>query len=162
MIPAGFCQCGCGSPTDLAERTHSSRGWIKGRPKRYLFNHHLKKYKGENHGMYGRVGEAGPMWGMRAEQCPTWNGGRRKDGRGYMRAYAPNHPNRSVDGYVYEHRLIMEKELGRLLSKEEIVHHIDGDRMNNIPSNLQVMSSADHTRLHSNERWEKWRNRLGV
>jgi hypothetical protein len=47
-----------------------------------------------------------------------------------------------------EHRWIMEETLGRKLLPDEVVHHIDGDRLNNAPSNLRVMSRAEHTRQH--------------
>ena len=50
---------------------------------------------------------------------------------------------------IDEHRYIMEQILGRKLTKDEVVHHIDGNKLNNDPSNLQVMSRAEHTRLHS-------------
>ena len=33
--------------------------------------------------------------------------------------------------YVYEHRLLMEQKIGRLLRPGEIIHHKDGDRLNN-------------------------------
>ena len=51
------------------------------------------------------------------------------------------------------HRVIMEEELGRPLTDGEIVHHIDGNKRNNSPSNLVVMGRREHTRLHIQERW---------
>lgn len=48
-------------------------------------------------------------------------------------------------------RYVMEQILGRKLTKNEIVHHIDGNKLNNDPSNLQVMTKAEHTRLHMNK-----------
>lgn len=53
---------------------------------------------------------------------------------------------------VLVHREVMEKHLGRKLAKKEVVHHKDGDPTNNNVSNLEVMSSSDHARLHSLER----------
>lgn len=47
------------------------------------------------------------------------------------------------------HRYIMEVEIGRELSSQEIVHHIDGDKQNNDISNLMVMPLKEHARLHS-------------
>ena len=46
------------------------------------------------------------------------------------------------------HRHIMEGILGRHLTFDEVVHHKDGNKLNNDPANLEVMSRADHMRLH--------------
>lgn len=43
----------------------------------------------------------------------------------------------------------MARVLGRELARDEIVHHKDGDGLNNDPSNLEVMTQAEHRRLHS-------------
>lgn len=56
---------------------------------------------------------------------------------GYIQVRMPEHPN-AVNGYVPEHRLVMEKELGRYLTSTETVHHIDGNRVNNSYENLQL------------------------
>ena len=54
-----------------------------------------------------------------------------------------------IDGkYRFEHRLKMEKYLGRKLLNSEDVHHIDGDKLNNRIDNLLVISKSDHARLH--------------
>lgn len=55
----------------------------------------------------------------------------------------------------HEHRVVAEKMLGRPLIRGEIVHHIDGDRRNNEPSNLEVMTQSEHARIHMLERWGK-------
>ena len=47
-----------------------------------------------------------------------------------------------------QHRLIIERELGRSLDRNEIVHHKDGDGTNNERSNLELMSRSEHMTLH--------------
>lgn len=59
---------------------------------------------------------------------------------GYVLVRAPkDHPRAQKSGVIYEHRLVMEKMLGRYLEEWEIVHHKDGVRDNNDPSNLELM-----------------------
>lgn len=51
---------------------------------------------------------------------------------------------------VHEHRVVAAIKIGRPLRKGEVVHHIDGDKRNNAPDNLEVLpSQAEHARLHS-------------
>jgi hypothetical protein len=47
-----------------------------------------------------------------------------------------------------EHVVTMEKQIGRRIRKNEVVHHIDGNRTNNHVSNLSLMTRNEHTRLH--------------
>jgi len=67
----------------------------------------------------------------------------------YDYALVPEHPNATKNGYVLMHRIVMENHLGRILSTNEVVHHIDGNRKNNDISNLQLMENADHCRMHA-------------
>ena len=67
-----------------------------------------------------------------------WKGGRVIDKDGYVLVLCHDHPNKDRHNYVREHRLVMEHKLGRLLTQDEVVHHVDGDKQNNHPDNLQV------------------------
>lgn len=61
----------------------------------------------------------------------------------------------------HEHRVVAEKKIGRKLQKGEVVHHIDGDKTNNHPDNLQVMTDSEHARLHAEERWIEAKSKGG-
>lgn len=69
---------------------------------------------------------------------------------GYMLVWVgKDHPMAEVRGYAYEHRIVAARSLGRHLRRGEIVHHIDGDKLNNAPSNLKVMPGiAAHRAEH--------------
>lgn len=72
---------------------------------------------------------------------------RRVRSNGYYAIYCPEHPHAFGRGFVYEHRLVMERHLGRLLDSSEIVHHIDGNRLNNDLSNLRLNPTIAHHKL---------------
>lgn len=65
---------------------------------------------------------------------------------GYFLIYEPTHPAaHKPHGRVLEHRWIVEQALGRYLTKDEQVDHINQDRQDNRLENLQVLSAHDHT-----------------
>ena len=68
---------------------------------------------------------------------------------GYRLIYSPEHPLATKTKYVLEHRLIMERMLGRYLKQEEEVHHIDFNPSNNEEDNLYLFKSkGTHTDYH--------------
>lgn len=71
----------------------------------------------------------------------SWKGGVRVDKDGYVLVYCPDHPHAAENGCVREHRLVMEKKIGRYLSESEVVHHKDDNKANNHPDNLELFES---------------------
>ncbi len=60
--------------------------------------------------------------------------------------------NNVTKARLYYHRVKMEKKLGRKLRRSEVVHHKNGDRRDNRIRNLEVMSLANHSRIHARGR----------
>jgi uncharacterized protein (DUF1330 family) len=83
-----------------------------------------------------------------------WKGGRQVTDSGYILLFSPNHPF-AHKRYVKEHRLVMEKHLGRYLTKDEVVHHINGVRDDNRIENLHLMTNSSHQILHGLARTPK-------
>lgn len=80
---------------------------------------------------------------------PNWKGGRTIASNGYVLVKRPDHPGADVRGYVYEHRLVAEEQIGRALRKGEQVHHRNCVKTDNRPDNIEVASSiAEHRVLH--------------
>lgn len=67
---------------------------------------------------------------------------------GYIMVKMPAHPDADCKGYVRQHRVVMEQILGRSLGSDEVVHHINGDKSNNSPENLQLMTHKAHVAHH--------------
>ncbi|WP_290756943.1 MULTISPECIES: HNH endonuclease [unclassified Exiguobacterium] len=89
--------------------------------------------------------------------------GRKRTPKGYVTLLIHTHPNAAKNGYIMEHRVVMEMQLGRYLKSDEVVHHKNHTKHDNRISNLEVLDHAEHTILHhtgikfSDERKEKIR-----
>ena len=75
----------------------------------------------------------------------NWKGGKKLNSQGYLLVYSPNHPFQDNQGYVREHRLVMEDKIGRYLSRTETIHHVNGNKIDNRIENLALYESdAQH------------------
>ena len=87
---------------------------------------------------------------------PAWKGGRIRHSRGYILIHKPDHPFCDDKGYVFEHRLVMEKELERYLKKIELVHHKNDIRDDNRIDNLRLFeTTGKHSAYHNIKRGMK-------
>ena len=85
----------------------------------------------------------------KGKDSPNWKGGREVTKAGYIRLWI------SKDERVLEHRLVMEKHLGRRLNRDEVVHHINGDNADNRIENLRLTTFSEDIRQHNLDRGNK-------
>ncbi len=98
--------------------------------------------------------------GRMGKLSANWKGGRVAANKaGYIYIYRPDHKFATKDGYVMEHRLVLEKKLGRILESNEIAHHINGKKDDNRPENIALTKKGEHTKQHFKDSFEVKLNR---
>ena len=90
--------------------------------------------------------------GRRKRSDYEFGGHEKKRQDGYIKVYVPDHPHARADGYVLKHILVIEREIGRYLEKDEVVHHINHIRDDNRLENLRLMNKREHISMHMKER----------
>lgn len=155
-----FCACGCG-------QIITPKPWHRRFPgKRYVSGHNQRGtgYQSQLHPIrYCECGCGEPLSDM-SEYGPVYDLSRRyKSGhnsrgtgsgwsinQGYRRYTRRGDKNEGK----YEHVLIMEGIIGRMLAPNEVVHHKNGNKLDNRVENLELLTRAEHINLHRKEKDE--------
>ena len=128
----GYCECGCGGLAPISKMNSTARGYLKGKPRRFIQNH-------------------GARFKPKGKDSHTWRGGLAIQ-RNRVLVYQPDHPN-AVKKYVRRNILTAEKALGKLLPKAAVVHHVNGDTFNDKNWNLVLCENTGyHNLLHRRKR----------
>lgn len=134
-MDTGFCQCGCGKKTDIATRNRASRGWIKGKPKRFIAGHYnnIKNRKL-------------PQYIVDDNGCWIWQLAKSSDGYG----------NYEVEGkHIGAHRFYYLKA-GNTIEKGKQLDHLCKNRLCVNPKHIEVVTQTEnirrgkHTKINMN------------
>lgn len=132
---------GCGNSFHPVYGCEESARYCANKCKRGHFKHSQQSKEQMSKNMKGR---------------PCVNRKEKIDRSGYWYIYMPTHPFSGKQGYIAEHRLVMEAKVGRYLKLEEAVHHIDHDTKNNSIDNLELCEShGEHTKIHHRDLFER-------
>lgn len=118
-----LCECGCGKPTNRIRFRCPKTGLPAGSFSRFVKGHHNRILE-----YHFKTGEF------------TRNG--------YVYVYAPDHPYPTQGKYVNRGRLVLERKMGRYLSMDEEVHHINCIRDDDREENLMAVTRGQHNREH--------------
>jgi len=147
-----FCSSKCANKSPRNEEYYENLSKLR---KNYLKTHkHPKGMLGKKHSQTTK----NLLKAKRKGRKPSWKGGKTKS-NGYVLIFMPEHPF-SQNGYVKEHRLVMEAHLSRTLLPTEVVHHINGIKDDNRIENLVITTNSKHTILHNHERGKSLPNCL--
>lgn len=132
-----ICACGCGQPAPIYYRPSGPR---KGHVQRYT---------------EFIPGHGNKDWGRRMKEMPLGARDLHPIGTTRLHCSTPTLVYRQVktgparSGWRLEHRVVMERHLGRSLSKHEDVHHKNENTLDNRIENLELLTHSEHSKLHN-------------
>jgi hypothetical protein len=162
MVVKIKCACGCGqkiSPKDNYGRFHyfvsghNRRGERSGKyvtclvchKKLYRCSSQIKKYVTCSKKCFSKIVH---LWAKGTNNY-HWKGYfKHGTNSAYKGLRIHGHPMADKHGRILEHRFVVSCTIGRLLRKDEIVHHINNNPLDNRPENLMILSQAEHMRIH--------------
>lgn len=133
-------QCACGCGVGVSGKT--PHGVVR----RFVTGHNLRVLKRTAAHRAAISAAQTRAWRTKRQRLPV--GSRAIDSNGYVRV-------KTVPGkgkWLPEHQIVMAQLMGRPLAKGEVVHHVNGDRSDNAPSNLFLCRNASHhNEVHRSE-----------
>lgn len=116
----------------------------KERKQRYMRRKHLEKY-GHLDDMRGKHGHHAV-----GSRNGAWSGGVIRSSHGYIKVHVgEEHPLADPNGYAYEHLLVWVSAGRQVPSDGEALHHLNGDKTDNRLTNIVLLTTEEHGRLHA-------------
>ena len=107
----------------------------------------IKGFSGSPKTQFKRGHKILPCLGKFGKNHPRWKGGKTVNTQGYILILKPNHPFCGNSGYVREHRLVVEKQIGRYLLPKEKCHHLGKRKDNRLCMLMVFVNHSAHVRF---------------